>query len=111
MATRPDPHNRFGELLYTMTKNRWRITLINLITFGLITIGIIVAMIMGTHIASEWKEILLLLLGAFLGNYNKVSDFWFSNHENDRLLAQKMDEEDGAGQLEEVIIPETSVKK
>lgn len=96
MTNHPDPHNRFGEMFIIMTRNRWRITVINLITFALICVGIIIAMTMHTEVASEWKEILMLLLGAFIGNYNKVGEFWFQNQENDRLIVQKMDEEDGA---------------
>lgn len=91
----PDHTDRFGEILRDMTKNRWCITIANLGLFALIVLGIIIAMMMQTQVASEWKEILLLLIGAFLGNYNKVTDFWFSNFERDKMLVQKMDEEDG----------------
>jgi hypothetical protein len=30
-----------------------------------------------------------------VGNLNKVVDFWFSNEDRDKMLVQKMDEEDG----------------
>jgi len=43
----------------------------------------------------EWKEILLLLLGAFIGSYGKIIDYWFSDTDKDKMLVQKMDEEDG----------------
>ena len=88
-------HNRFGLLLESMTNKRWKITLINLGTFAFIVLGIVAAIMMQTPVASEWKELLLLLLGAFIGNYNKVGEFWFSNEDRDKLLVQKMDEEDG----------------
>jgi hypothetical protein len=87
-------NNRFGSLLQTMQDNRWRITLINLGTFALIIAGILLATFFQTPVASEWKELLLLMLGAFIGNYNKTADFWFSNEDRDKLLVQKMDEED-----------------
>ena len=29
----------------------------------------------------EWKEILLLVLGAFLGSYSRVVDFWFNGND------------------------------
>jgi hypothetical protein len=38
---------------------------------------------------------LLILLGAFVGNLNKVIDFYFSSEDRDKMLIQKMDEEDG----------------
>ena len=89
-----NPSNRFGSLLQTMQDNRWRITLINLGTFAMIVIGILLATVLQTPVASEWKELLLLMLGAFIGNYNKTAEFWFSNEDRDKLLVQKMDEED-----------------
>ena len=45
--------------------------------------------------STEWKELLLLLLGAFIGSYGKIIDYWFSDMDKDKMLVQKMDEEDG----------------
>jgi hypothetical protein len=38
---------------------------------------------------------LLILLGAFVGNLNKVIDYWFNSEDRDKMLVQKVDEEDG----------------
>jgi hypothetical protein len=46
-------------------------------------------------IAESWKELLLILLGAFVGNLNKVVDYWFNSEDRDKMLIQKVDEEDG----------------
>jgi hypothetical protein len=35
------------------------------------------------------------LLGAFIGSYGKIIDYWFSDQDKDKMLVQKMDEEDG----------------
>ena len=48
-----------------------------------------------TTVGQEWKELLLLLLGAFIGSYGKIIDYWFSDTDKDKMLVQKMDEEDG----------------
>jgi hypothetical protein len=45
--------------------------------------------------AAEWKELLLLLLGAFIGSYGKIIDYYYSDADKDKMLVQKMDEEDG----------------
>jgi hypothetical protein len=37
----------------------------------------------------------MLLLGAFIGSYGKIIDYWFSDTDKDKMLVQKMDEEDG----------------
>ena len=35
--------------------------------------------------SQEWKEILLLVLGAFIGSYSKVIDYWFSGRDDDPI--------------------------
>jgi hypothetical protein len=48
------------------------------------------------EIAENWKEMLLILFGAFVGNLNKVVDYWFNSEDRDKMLIQKVDEEDGS---------------
>jgi hypothetical protein len=85
----------FQKLLNSMMKRRWLITLIVLITFMFTAFGIMVSIHMDTTVGQEWKELLLLLLGAFIGSYGKIIDYWFSDTDKDKMLVQKMDEEDG----------------
>ena len=85
----------FKELLASMMKRRWFITAIVLGGFMVIILGIFGAIIGNTAISGEWKELLLLLLGAFIGSYGKIIDYWFSDTDKDKMLVQKMDEEDG----------------
>lgn len=85
----------FRELLNSMMNRRWMITSIVLYTFVILSIGIVLSIHMGTEVAGEWKELLLLLLGAFIGSYGKIIDYWFSDTDKDKMLVQKMDEEDG----------------
>ena len=59
--------------------------------FGII-IGIGHAMHTDTEISDEWKEILLLLLGALIGAFSKVVDHWFKDSDKDKLLIEKMTE-------------------
>jgi len=67
-------------------RNRFLITAVVLCTFFLIMMGIGLA-ILGNgdtpSINQEWKEILLLVLGAFLGSYSRVIDFWFNGNDTD----------------------------
>ena len=67
-------------------RNRFVITTVVLGTFFLIMLGIGAA-ILGNGdtpaINQEWKEILLLVLGAFLGSYSRVVDFWFNGNDTD----------------------------
>ena len=89
------PPSGFKELLNSMMKRRWMISAMVLGGFMLIIAGMFTAISLKTPMASEWKELLLLLLGAFIGSYGKIIDYWFSDTDKDKMLVQKMDEEDG----------------
>jgi hypothetical protein len=65
-------------------RNRFVITSVVLATFFFIMLGIGTAILGdGTTpaINQEWKEILLLVLGAFLGSYSRIIDFWFNGND------------------------------
>jgi len=85
----------FKRLLESVMKKRLFISIIVLVTFLGIIVGIGVAISTNSVIAEQWKELLLLLLGAFIGSYGKIIDYWFSDTDKDKMLVQKMDEEDG----------------
>ena len=87
--------NRFYYMLQQMQSNRWRITAIVLGLFFFIILGINAGVFLGATIGEDWKEMLLILLGAFVGNLNKVVDYWFNSEDRDKMLIQKVDEEDG----------------
>jgi hypothetical protein len=89
------PPSGFKDLLNSMMKRRWWITALVLGGFMFIMAGMFGAIFAKSPIAGEWKELLLLLLGAFIGSYGKIIDYWFSDTDKDKMLVQKMDEEDG----------------
>jgi len=95
MSNQQQPPSGFKDLLANMMKRRWYITALVLGGFMLIIGGIFAAVLGKSEIAGEWKELLLLLLGAFIGSYGKIIDYWFSDTDKDKMLVQKMDEEDG----------------
>jgi len=85
----------FKDLLNKMMSRRWYITAMVLGGFLIIIGGIFTAISLQTPMAAAWKELLMLLLGAFIGSYGKIIDYWFSDTDKDKMLVQKMDEEDG----------------
>lgn len=85
----------FKDLLNKMMSRRWYITAMVLGGFMIIIGGIFAAISLQTPMAAAWKELLMLLLGAFIGSYGKIIDYWFSDTDKDKMLVQKMDEEDG----------------
>lgn len=100
-----DDKNRFYFMLQQMQSNRWRITAIVLGLFFMIILGINSGIFFGVPVGEDWKELLLILLGAFVGNLNKVVDYWFNSEDRDKMLIQKVDEEDGVS-LSNTMTPE-----
>jgi hypothetical protein len=89
----------FKELLSSLMQKRWYVTAIVLGLFILILIGIFTAIATGTAMGAEWKELLLLLLGAFIGSYGKIIDYYYSDSDKDKLLVAKMDEENDTPEM------------
>ena len=70
-------------------RNRFVITAVILSTFFMIMVGIGSAILSEGETPSfsqEWKEILLLVLGAFIGSYSKVIDYWFNGKDDEPIL-------------------------
>jgi len=101
------PPSGFKDLLNAMMKRRWYITALVLGGFMFIMAGMFFAIFNKSAIAGEWKELLLLLLGAFIGSYGKIIDYWFSDTDKDKMLVQKMDEEDGTSMSNTADMPVT----
>jgi hypothetical protein len=97
----------FKDLLSNMMKRRWYITALVLGGFMFIVGGMFFAIFSKSAIEGEWKELLLLLLGAFIGSYGKIIDYWFSDTDKDKMLVQKMDEEDGTSMSNTADMPVT----
>ena len=99
----------FKDLLSNMMKRRWYITALVLGGFMFIVGGMFYAIFSKSGIEGEWKELLLLLLGAFIGSYGKIIDYWFSDTDKDKMLVQKMDEEDGTSLSNTADIPNNPI--
>lgn len=90
-----------------MQRGRMGITMLTMLTFLVIVLGIGWALLgpvdTMSGMAQEWKEILLLVLGAFIGSYNRVIDFWFNSAERDNKLIEAVDHVDGKDDYEEEV--------
>ena len=91
--------NRFNVLYQKMLNTRWYITIITLLTFLFLVLGIVACIIYKVELMGAWKDILLVMLGAFLGSYNKVIDHWFNNSQRDEKILDKMDQENDSQQV------------
>ena len=83
-------NNEFINILKRMMIGKVVITAIVILSFFGVIIGIGHAMHTDTEISGEWKEILLLMLGALIGAFGKVIDHWFTGNERDKELIDKV---------------------
>jgi hypothetical protein len=75
-------------------RNRLWISIITFLIFLALIIGLGYSIFYNAFLPQEWKEVLFLILGAFIGSYNRVIDFWFNASERDREMIARADFED-----------------
>jgi hypothetical protein len=86
--------NELSKILNGMMKKRWLITLIVLLTFLGIIIGIGLAVMFNSNVNEKWEKLLMLLLGAFIGSYGKIMDYWFTEPNKDKMFIENIEEEE-----------------
>ncbi len=80
-----------GIIKYRQAK-KWLISIAVVALFSVILALMIYFMSSGVDVMTGWKEILLLMLGGFVGSFAKVIDFWFNNAEDDVKLLEHADD-------------------
>ena len=71
---------------------KWMISIAVVFIFSAILALMIWFMSSGVDVMGGWMEILLLMLGGFVGSFAKVIDFWFNNAEDDVKLLEHADD-------------------
>ena len=71
---------------------KWLISIAVVALFSVILALMIYFMSNVVDVQGGWKEILLLMLGGFVGSFAKVIDFWFNNAEDDVKLLEHADD-------------------
>lgn len=82
--------NPFVEIIKKEFWGRIVFSVIVVVSFLLVLVGIEHAMLGNHQLDQDWKEILMLLLGAMIGGFSKVIDFWFKDHAGDKQLLDKI---------------------
>ena len=78
----------FMKLIMYRSQRKWYATVSIIFIFGLIIALMMIFMAMGKDLTTGWKEVLLVMVGAFVGSWGKVIDFWFNNSEQDNTLLE-----------------------
>ena len=80
------------DLIEYRQSRKWYVSISVVAIFSFILAMMIYYMSEGKDVTDGWKEILLLMLGGFVGSFAKVIDFWFNNQENDNKLLEHADD-------------------
>ena len=80
------------EIMEYRQSRKWYVSISEVAIFSFILAMMIYYMSEGKDVTDGWKEILLLMLGGFVGSFAKVIDFWFNNQENDNKLLEHADD-------------------
>ena len=81
-------HEDFMKLILYRSQRKWYATISIICIFAVIIILMMVFMALGKDLTAGWKEVLLVMVGAFVGSWGKVIDFWFNNSEQDNTLLE-----------------------
>ena len=81
-------HEDFMKLIMYRSQRKWYATISIICIFGLIIVLMMGFMALGKDLTAGWKEVLLVMVGAFVGSWGKVIDFWFNNSEQDNTLLE-----------------------
>ena len=81
-------HEEFMKLIMYRSQRKWYATLSIICIFAVIIILMMVFMALGKDLTAGWKEVVLVMVGAFVGSWGKVIDFWFNNSEQDNTLLE-----------------------
>jgi len=85
-------NTKLVDLIEYRQARKWYVSISVVGMFAAILILMIYFMAQGKDVTEGWKEILLLMLGGFVGSFAKVIDFWFNNQENDNKLLEHADD-------------------
>jgi hypothetical protein len=70
------------------SQRKWYATISIIGIFGGLLGLMLVFIALGKDMTPEWKEILLVLLGAFVGSFSRVIDHWFNNSQAEEKLLE-----------------------
>ena len=76
------------KLIMYRSQRKWYSTISIIAIFAMILVLMMIFIATGKEISEGWKDVLLVLIGAFVGSWSKVIDFWFNNAEQDNTLLE-----------------------
>ena len=85
-------NTKLVDIIEYRQSRKWYVSIAVVGLFSFILGLMIIFMSQGKDVTEGWKEILLLMLGGFVGSFAKLIDFWFNNAEDDVKLLEHADD-------------------
>ena len=76
------------KLIMYRSQRKWYATISIISIFGGLLMMMLSFIAMQKDLMPEWKEVLLVLLGAFVGSFSRVIDHWFNNSQAEEKLLE-----------------------
>ena len=76
------------KLIMYRSQRKWYATISIISIFGGLLVMMLSFIAMQRDLMPEWKEVLLVLLGAFVGSFSRVIDHWFNNSQAEEKLLE-----------------------
>ena len=76
------------KLIMYRSQRKWYATISIIAIFGGLLVMMLSFIAMQRDLMPEWKEVLLVLLGAFVGSFSRVIDHWFNNSQAEEKLLE-----------------------
>lgn len=74
------------EIIKYRNSKKWYLSFFLVLILFMIIFMMMIMVAFGKDVTEEWKEVLLVLLGAFVASFSKLIDFWFNNQEAENEL-------------------------
>ena len=83
------------DIIKYRNSKKWMLSFLLVCILFTIIFLMLVFVAMGRDITEGWKEVLFVLLGAFVSSFSKLIDFWFNNQEAENSLLKAAQDVNG----------------
>jgi len=83
------------DIIKYRNSKKWALSFFLVLILFMIIFLMMCFIAIGKDVTEEWKEVLLVLLGAFVASFSKLIDFWFNNQEAENALLKAAQDVNG----------------
>ena len=83
------------DIIKYRNSKKWMLSFLLVCILFTIIFLMLIFVALGKDITEGWKEVLFVLLGAFVSSFSKLIDFWFNNQEAENSLLKAAQDSNG----------------